>query len=129
MLTRRIISTISFCLYLAAVAYLCFAKPDDMPQLPNIWFGLPSDKIAHFLMFMPFPFLGYLAFYISEMSIGRKLILMIGLLATGAIAAIGTEQVQALLQYRTFDIKDLLADSIGLSFGGVLTLIYIIVKK
>ena len=129
MLTRRIIYLISFCLYLAAVAYLCFAKPNEVPNLPEFWFGLPADKIGHFLMFTPFPFLGYLAFYNRQMSRGRKTLLIIGLLATGAAASAGTEQIQAILQYRTADIYDLLANTIGLMCGGVATLIYILVRE
>ena len=129
MLTIRTISTISFCLYLAAVAYLCFAKPEDVPHLPEYWFGLPADKLGHLLMFMPFPFLGYLAFSNTEASFFRKALLLTGLLAAGAAIAVATEHVQALLQYRTADIDDLVADAIGIFCGGVATFIYITLKK
>lgn len=129
MFRERIISIISFCLYLAAVAYLCFAKPEDVPHLPEYWFGIPADKLGHLLMFMPFPFLGYLAFSNEETNLRRKVLLLTGLLAAGAAIAVATEQVQALLQYRTADIDDLVADAIGIFCGGVATFIYITLKK
>jgi hypothetical protein len=73
---RRIIFLLLFCLYIAAVAYLCFARPDEVPSLPETWFGLPADKVAHFLMFLPFPFLGYIAFEGNGMNWWKKALLM-----------------------------------------------------
>lgn len=123
------ISIFIFCLYIAAVAYLCFARPDDMPQLPQLWLGLPADKVGHFLMFMPFPLLGYLTFEVNEMSVGRKLFLIAILIAFGAGLALGTEYIQARLEYRSSESSDLLADGIGLITGGIFTLIYIFIRK
>ena len=123
------ISIFIFCLYIAAVAYLCFARPDDMPQLPQLWLGLPADKVGHFLMFTPFPLLGYLTFEVKEMSVGRKLFLIAILIAFGAGLALGTEYIQARLEYRSSESSDLLADVIGLITGGIFTLIYIFLRK
>ena len=125
----RIISIFIFCLYIAAVAYLCFAKPDDMPQLPQLWLGLPADKVGHFLMFMPFPLLGYLTFEVKGMSVGRKLFLIAILIVFGAGMALGTEYIQARLEYRSSENSDLLADGIGLITGGIFTFIYILIRK
>ena len=125
----RIISVFIFCLYIAAVAYLCFARPDDMPQLPQLWLGLPADKVGHFLMFTPFPLLGYLTFEVNEMSVGRKLFLIAILIVFGAGMALGTEYIQARLEYRSAENSDLLADVIGLITGGIFTLIYIFLRK
>ena len=125
----RIISIFIFCLYIAAVAYLCFARPDDMPQLPQLWLGLPADKVGHFLMFMPFPLLGYLTFEVKGMSVGRKLFLIAILIVFGAGMALGTEYVQARLEYRSSENSDLLADGIGLITGGIFTFIYILIRK
>lgn len=126
---KQLISVIVFCLYIAAVAYLCFARPDDMPQLPQLWLGLPADKVGHFLMFMPFPLLGYLTFEVKEMSVGRKLFLIAILIVFGAGMALGTEYVQARLEYRSSENSDLLADGIGLITGGIFTFIYILIRK
>lgn len=126
---RRLIPLSIFCLYIAAVAYLCFARPDDMPQLPQLWLGLPADKVGHFLMFTPFPLLGYLTFEVNEMSVGRKLFLIAILIVFGAGMALGTEYIQARLEYRSAENSDLLADGIGLITGGIFTLIYIFLRK
>ena len=100
MFSRRIIYIIIFCLYIAAVAYLCFAKPEDVPQLPELWLGLPADKVAHFTMFLPFPILGYIAFEVPQMKIWKRILLIIALIIIGLTAAICTEQMQAVLAYR-----------------------------
>lgn len=126
---KQLISVIVFCLYIAAVAYLCFARPDDMPQLPQLWLGLPADKVGHFLMFMPFPLLGYLTFEVKGMSVGRKLFLIAILIVFGAGMALGTEYIQARLEYRSSENSDLLADGIGLITGGIFTFIYILIRK
>lgn len=126
---KQLISVIVFCLYIAAVAYLCFARPDDMPQLPQLWLGLPADKVGHFLMFMPFPLLGYLTFEVKGMSVGRKLFLIAILIVFGAGMALGTEYVQARLEYRSSENSDLLADGIGLITGGIFTFTYILIRK
>lgn len=127
--TKRIVSITIFCLYIAAVAYLCFAKPEDVPQLPEYWFGLPADKVGHFLMFMPFPILGYLAFEGNGMSVWRKAALIITLMIIGTGISAGTEQVQAMLQYRSAEMNDLKADGLGILCGGLLTAINVILKK
>lgn len=128
MFSRRIIYIIIFCLYIAAVAYLCFAKPEDVPQLPELWFGLPADKVAHFTMFLPFPILGYIAFEVPQMKIWKRILLIIALIIIGVTAAICTEQMQAVLAYRSSEAKDLAADISGLICGGVTTFIYTFVK-
>ena len=128
MLLRRIISIAIFCLYLAAVAYLCFAKPEDVPPLPELWLGLPADKVAHFAMFLPFPLLGYIAFEATGMNIWKRILLIAALVVIGLGAAICTEQVQALLAYRSAEAKDLAADGVGLVCGGLAAFIYTLVK-
>lgn len=126
---KRIISALIFGLYIAAVAYLCFAKPSDLPQMPNNWFGLPTDKVGHFLMFLPFPILGYITFYTEKMSIWKRLALVVILLIIGMGGALATEKIQALIQYRSAEVKDLIADGAGTLCGGILTMIYILIRK
>ena len=129
MVLRRIISIAVFCLYIAAVAYLCFAKPEDVPPLPELWLGLPADKVAHSMMFLPFPILGYIAFEGSEMNIWKRVLLIIALVITGLAAAIGTEHIQALLAYRSAEIEDLAADGIGLACGGLAAFFYTLIRQ
>ena len=59
---KTFLARILFFLYLAAVAFLCFMHVDKLPDVQKFIFGIPTDKIAHFLMFLPFPILAYLAY-------------------------------------------------------------------
>lgn len=127
--SKRLTYTIFLCLYIAAVAFLCFAKPDDMPQLSTLWFGLPADKVGHFLMFIPFPPLAFLTLCPEDLSIVRRMVLLGLVLALGAGLAIGTEHIQAQLAYRAAETKDFYADAAGLSLGGLCTAAYIFRKS
>ena len=40
---------------------LCFTSSDKLPDIQKTIFGFPTDKVAHFLMFLPFPILFYMA--------------------------------------------------------------------
>ena len=80
-------------------------------------------------MFLPFPLLGYLAFRPRKISWGRVIMVMSILIAAGVSAAIGTEHMQAMLQYRTAASDDLLADMTGIFCGGAATVLYITMKK
>ena len=126
---RRSISIVLFCLYIAAVAYLCFAEPTEMPQLPETWLGLPADKLAHFAMFVPFPPLAYLIFESKTLTIFKKIIILLSILAIGVGTAAGTEQIQAHLAYRSADYKDFIADMAGLTAGAAVTIIYMLIRR
>ena len=129
MTRTRIISLILFCLYIIAVGYLCFAKPDDMPSVEISFFGLPIDKVAHFLMFLPFPLLAFLTFDTEDSKAGRRTLLMLGIVAAGIAGAALTEFIQGYLAYRSEDAFDLLSDCMGLGTGVIAVIIYLIFRK
>ena len=58
----RPIKIVVFLIYLAAVAWLCFGNFKPGPDIPRSLWGIPIDKCFHFVMFLPFPILGTLAF-------------------------------------------------------------------
>lgn len=126
---KRILFIAAFCIYIAAVLYLCLMRPEDMPQTEMYIFGIPADKAAHFLMFLPFPVLAYTMLWKGE----RKLWVDICILTVSIVLGIGmaflTEQLQAMTQYRTSDIKDVYADMTGLGFGSLLVAANILTKK
>lgn len=126
---KKIIFTALFCLYMAAVLFLCLMKPDDMPQPELYFFGLALDKVAHFLMFTPFPVLAVLMFWNKERKVYADIILLLGIGLLGVGLATGTEYLQSLTQYRTSDIKDFHADICGLAAGCSLSLLMIILKR
>ena len=125
MSTKRIIYATAFCLYMAAVVYLCFARPENMPQLPMTWFGLPADKIGHFLMFAPFPLLGYKVLETDNISATKKFMLLAVVGTLGLGIAISTEQLQAMLAYRSAGIMDIAADAAGIVIGGIVCILHI----
>ena len=116
------------CIYIAAVAYLCFMHPDKMPEISLDLWCIPIDKIMHFIMFFPFPVLAYAAFRPA----GKKRMIHLAVLAiilvTGTGVALVTEHIQGLIGYRGNDIKDFYADMLGMSCSAILAFIYILIK-
>lgn len=124
MLKRKHISVIILCAYVAAVAVLCFMKGDNIPSMEFSILGIPSDKIAHFMMFVPFPFLTYYTFRTADKIFRKDLTVLLVSLLAGAGFAAGTERIQSMLEYRSGDIMDLAADMTGLLFGCIITIIH-----
>lgn len=106
-------------LYLGAVAYLCFGHLSPDESLPRAIFGIPSDKIAHFAMFFPFPIIAIYAFHNSKGRPGRFFVFLAISYFLGMLLAMGTELIQGTTDYRSSDILDLVADSLGLMTGCV----------
>ena len=131
-MSRRqlILARILFVVYLVAVLWLCFGKFDSTQDVPLDLWGIPTDKIVHFLMFLPFPVLAFFAF---DRFTGKRwpsvLWTVVAFLAGCAFAA-GTEYVQArLLPYRTGDPADFKADLLALAVSSVIVLILDITKQ
>lgn len=103
--------------YLAAVILLCLIRPDSLPQVQMSLFGIPTDKVVHFLFFLPYPVLTWLALNEAGHSRKRKLLTAILIFLSGTAIAAGTEVLQSLTDYRDSDITDLIADCIGLMTG------------
>ena len=114
-----------FCIYIATVLALCVIKTDNIPELPKYFIGIPLDKIMHFLMFTPFSVLGYMSFYPDEKGTLREIAILGILCILGAGFAISTERLQAMTDYRAFELADLTADYIGVAAGAAIVLIQI----
>lgn len=128
---RKQISLVLFCLYIAAVAFLCFTQGEQLPELPKTVFGIPADKVAHALMFFPFTILGYLSFTSEENSTLQKAAVLAILIAFGCGMAYATESIQRMLGYRAYEISDMKADMTGLVAGAIISTLFIIfsIKK
>ena len=124
--TIKRVSTILFCIYIIAVILLCVIQTESLPELPKTFLGIPFDKIAHFIMFMPFVILGYAAFQPTENRLSRKLAILAIFTVLGCVFAVATEKLQAMTAYRSYEIADMAADSIGLVTGSFAILIYIL---
>ena len=125
-MTRRqlLAARILLVLYLIVLVWLCFGQFDSMPDVKRYYWGIPTDKIVHFLMFLPFPILAYFAFdRYAEKFWPAVLWTAVAFLA-GILLAAGTEVGQACLTSdRSGDPNDFRADLIAL---GVSTLIVFI---
>ena len=125
----RIFYILAFCVYIATILTLCLIKPDDLPQPEIYLFGLPVDKVVHFLMFLPFPVLVYMMLFEKARKKWLDTLILAGGMALGLCAALGTEFLQSLTQYRSADIHDVYADMQGICLGGIIVLAFIILRK
>ena len=125
---QLVISRILFAAYLVAVAVLCFANFPSSDNAPKQLWGIPIDKVVHFLMFFPLPILAYLAFdrYQGKR---RPAILWAAVTFLGGCAyAAFTEWVQSYLPYRSGDPADFKADFTALAACSAFILIIILLK-
>ena len=119
---------IAFVLYLVAVAWLCFGKFDSLPHVERTLLGIPTDKVVHFLMFLPFPILSFLAFDGYPGKHGTAVLYTILAFFAGCAFAAATECIQARLSYRTGDGVDFQADFLALAAGSLLVLFKVLRK-
>ena len=116
---------IIFCMYLAAVGLLCFIKPSSLPEMDiKTFFGLPLDKVLHFLMFLPYPVLAGMVFINKEQNAAAAAAILTVLAVTGIGVAYGTEIIQSHTGYRSYEIADFHADMIGIAAGTLLAAAY-----
>ena len=127
---RNILFRILLVAYLAAIAYLCLGKFDNISHVPGTIFGIRTDKVVHFLMFFPFPFLAFFSFDQITRKPWHSLLFSIVIFGIGCFIAATTEVMQALLtSYRTGDIADFRADTLSMAISSVLVLILDILIK
>lgn len=120
---NKLVFRILFLLYVAGVLLLCFGKFDSTPSVPLELWGIPTDKLVHFGMFLPFPVLAYMAFGQKYITIKAALLFTGVTFIVGLLLALGTEWGQAhLTEYRSGDPWDFLADAIALATGSLLVL-------
>ena len=131
-MTRRQLTyaRIVFLVYLVVLLVLCFGQFSSTQDVPKFLWGIPTDKIVHFLMFLPFPILAYLAFDRFRGKRGSSLLWTAAVFGAGVLLAAGTELGQAwLTTYREGDPNDFLSDLLALAVGSVIVLIVILVKN
>ena len=125
----KILFQIAFGVYVVAVLMLCFVHFDNTPSLPTTFLGIPTDKVAHFCMFLPFPILAFLAFDKYTETPKSTLLFSSLTFVAGVLLALGTEWGQAhLTNYRSGEPWDLAADLLALLLG-TLVIIYWDIRK
>ena len=123
------ISLILFLIYLGLVFWCCFGNFSDMPDIQREILGFPTDKVVHFVLFLPFVTLGHMSINFLGKTFGGKLWLVLPVLIAGILLAIGIEIGQSLTSYRTGDAMDFFADALGLCVSTVITIILVFIKK
>lgn len=126
--TRRIWTALFF-VYLAAVAWCCFANFSSIPEPQKFILGLPFDKVVHFIMFFPFPILAWLAFDRFTTKPWHTIIFVAIVFIVGCIVAYATEAGQTFLPYRTGDKADALTDILSLGLSSLIVFFADILKQ
>lgn len=111
---------ILFIVYIAVVAFLCFANFSKVEDAPKFFLGLPFDKVVHFCMFFPLPFLGLKSYDKYTETIPHALASVIVVCAFCCIFAGLTEIVQGMLPYRSEDVKDFGVDCLSIGIASVI---------
>lgn len=111
-----------FILYLLAVAWSCFWRFDSIPDINRTLFGIPTDKVVHFILFFPFPILSFLAFDRHTDKPWKSAVAVFITFAIGCLVALGTEIGQSFTTYRSGDKMDFLSDMAALAVSSIITL-------
>ena len=125
----RIFRIFLFVAYVCAVAWLCFGEFKPDPDMPRRLWGIPMDKVVHFLMFLPFPLLAYGALGVRPRSFFLSLLLVAGIFAAGCVLSGGTEVVQSFLYWRSGDLRDFEADALALGISSGIVLLIETVRQ
>ena len=109
------IARILMVLYLLALTFLCLWNFSHLPDVSHKFMGIAVDKIIHFLMFLPFPMIFYLAVGKTPRKGWMLIVYILCIFALGCILGAATEFAQGLTKYRVSDPMDFRADAIGLA--------------
>ena len=126
---KNLLFKILLILYLAAVAWLCFGRFENLNDVPKNFWGIPTDKIVHFLMFFPFPILCFLAIDRFTTKWWHSLLFTCAVFLCGCLVAGATELGQLQTSYRSGDITDFYADALALALSSLVVLIVDIRKQ
>lgn len=123
--TIRTAVFIVFIIYLACVAFLYYANISPKATMPEDIFGFKMDKVVHFLMFLPYPFLAHGSFKGK-----RKWRNLVFVILGGILLAYGFELTQErLASYRTTDPWDLVANIAALTVSSFIVAIIDLFRK
>ena len=121
----RPIKIVVFLVYVALVAWLCFGTFKPGPDIPRSIWGIPIDKCLHFVMFLPFPILGTLAF--DFRSWWRAL--AVSMLMANVVAFLFERLQSVITSHRITDARDLNANLLGITLGLLITIVIGLLAK
>ena len=127
--SNRILARIVLIFYLGLIAFACFGHFDKLPEMNPYFLGIPKDKVVHFLMFFPLPFLMWLALDKYTTKAWHSLLFVIGSFLVGSLSAAATEVGQYYTGYRSADALDFFADTLAMAICSLLVFILDIAKQ
>lgn len=125
----RILLYVAMGLYIAGVLVLCVISSESLPQTQPEWFGLPADKVVHFLMFLPFVPIAYLTFGALGTDKNKRPAILFIVYFCGLFMAAMTEILQSFTKDRSAEILDFLADASSLTLGFIIILFILLLKR
>lgn len=122
----RKVFIVLFVLYMGALIYLYFGKFPSFLKLPRTIMDIPSDKVGHFLMFLPYPFLAHGSSFTGK----RKWRDLLFVHLSGIAIAFTFELLQSTLaSYRTTDPWDLVANIASITIATLILAVIDLFKK
>ena len=122
----RKVFVVLFVLYMGVLIYLYFGKFPSFIKLPRTIMNIPSDKVGHFLMFLPYPFLAHGSSFTGK----RKWRDLLFVHLSGIVIAFTFELLQSTLaSYRTTDPWDLVANVASISLATLILAVIDLFKK
>lgn len=122
----RLLFKLLFFIYICMVFFFClYSFNDTGVDLSKYFMGIRVDRIAHFVMFFPYPFSAWLAVK-KELREKCGKYSHIILFISGVSLALITEGMQSLNPSRDTDPLDLVANITGILFATII--IYILEK-
>jgi VanZ family protein len=122
----RRVFVVMFVLYMGVLIYLYFGKMPSFLKLPRTILDIPSDKVGHFLMFLPYPFLAHGSSFTGK----RKWRDLLFVHLSGILIAFVFELLQSTLAvHRTTDPWDLVANVASLTLATLILSVIDLFKK
>ncbi|MCK9628882.1 MAG: VanZ family protein [Bacteroidales bacterium] len=119
-----ITKSLFFIYVIGILSIMVFTIHTEEINAPDYILGIAIDKVVHFIVFLPYPFLLWLAFN-KRFSRYKNLFVCCLVPVTGLIFAIATEFLQSVNPARDFDYYDILANILSIIFASiVLNVIY-----
>lgn len=116
-------------LYFIALTLLCMLHLGSSEDIPTMILGIPTDKVAHFLMYVPMPLLTFWSFHKRGQKPYRLVLWLVCILAIGALIGGGIELLQGATGYRSCEIGDFRADCLGLLASTFALLLYCAISR
>lgn len=122
----KYIFNILFAIYIGLVLFVCLHKFEDSGNnLGGFFLGIRMDKVAHFIMFFPYPFVTWLNLVYSGRTFKSPYTPVLIVLISGLLIASATEFMQEYMTiYRDGDPFDFVADITGIITGSLIILAF-----